>query len=97
MLTEFQERAVMQAIRMVRQHKGCFVADVVGLGKSYIGAAIVKHFVRHDQARPLIICPATLVPMWEHYNEAYQLDAPRPAHGRAAGKWGPRRPVDALR
>jgi len=25
--------------------------------------------------RPLIICPATLVDMWEHYNEAYQLDA----------------------
>jgi hypothetical protein len=48
---------------------------VVGLGKSYIGAAIVKHFERHDRARPLIICPAPLVRMWEHYNEAYQLNA----------------------
>lgn len=48
---------------------------MVGLGKSYIGAAVVKHFVRHDQVRPLIICPAGLVDMWTHYNEAYQLDA----------------------
>ena len=74
-LTEFQERAVRQAVRMIRRYNGCFIADVVGLGKSYIGAAVVKHFERVERARPLIICPATLVGMWEHYNEAYQLNA----------------------
>lgn len=74
-LTDFQRRAVHQAAQMIRQHGGCFISDVVGLGKSYIGAAILKHFVRHERARPLILCPAALVEMWEHYNEAYQLDA----------------------
>jgi superfamily II DNA or RNA helicase len=74
-LTEFQERAVREAIQMIRRYRGCFVSDVVGLGKSYIGAAILKHFERHDRARALIICPASLVEMWEHYNEAYQLNA----------------------
>lgn len=74
-LTDFQLRAVRQAVQMIRQHGGCFVSDVVGLGKSYIGAAIVKHFTHHDRARALIICPASLVEMWEHYNEAYRLDA----------------------
>ena len=74
-LTEFQERAVRQAVQMIRRYGGCFVADVVGLGKSYIGAAIVKHFERHDRARTLIICPAPLVEMWEYYNEVYQLNA----------------------
>jgi len=74
-LTEFQEQAVRQAVQMIRRYGGCFVADVVGLGKSYIGAAIVKQFERRDRARPLIICPAPLVEMWEHYNEAYQLNA----------------------
>jgi len=74
-LTEFQERAVRRAVQMIRRYGGCFVADVVGLGKSYIGAAIVKHFERHDRTRPLVICPAPLVEMWEHYNEAYQLNA----------------------
>lgn len=54
---------------------GAFVADVVGLGKSYIGAAIVKHFERTERVRPLIICPAPLVNMWERYNEVYQLNA----------------------
>ncbi|MFZ5917985.1 MAG: helicase-related protein [Chloroflexota bacterium] len=74
-LTEFQEQAVRQAVQMIERYGGCFVADVVGLGKSYIGAAIVKQFERRHRARSLIICPAPLVEMWEHYNEAYQLNA----------------------
>jgi superfamily II DNA/RNA helicase len=74
-LADFQKVAVRQAIQMIRDYGGTFVADVVGLGKSYIGAAIVKHFERTDHARPLILCPAALVDMWERYNEVYQLNA----------------------
>jgi superfamily II DNA/RNA helicase len=74
-LADFQKVAVRQAIQIVRDYGGAFIADVVGLGKSYIGAAIVKHFERTDHARPLIICPAALVDMWERYNEVYQLNA----------------------
>lgn len=74
-LADFQKVAVRQAVQIIRDYGGAFVADVVGLGKSYIGAAIVKHFERTDHARPLIICPATLVEMWERYNETYELNA----------------------
>ena len=74
-LASFQKVAVRQAVQMIRDYGGAFVSDVVGLGKSYIGAAIVKHFERTDHARPLIICPAPLVEMWERYNEVYQLNA----------------------
>jgi superfamily II DNA/RNA helicase len=74
-LADFQKVAVRQAIQIIRDFGGAFVADVVGLGKSYIGAAIVKHFERTDHARPLVICSAPLTDMWEHYNEAYQLNA----------------------
>ncbi len=74
-LASFQKVAVRQAVQMVRDFGGAFVSDVVGLGKSYIGAAIVKHFERTDHARPLIICPAPLIEMWERYNEVYQLNA----------------------
>ena len=74
-LADFQKVAVRQAAQMIREYRGAFVADVVGLGKSYIGAAIVKQFERTEHARPLIICPAPLVEMWECYNEAYHLNA----------------------
>lgn len=74
-LADFQRVAVKQAIQMIRDHNGAFIADVVGLGKSFIGAAVVKHFERAENARPLILCPAPLVNMWERYNEVYDLNA----------------------
>ncbi len=74
-LADFQKVAVRQAVQIVKDYGGAFVADVVGLGKSYIGAAIVKHFERTDHARSLILCPAPLTEMWERYNEVYQLNA----------------------
>ena len=74
-LADYQKVAVRQAIQIIRDHGGVFVADVVGLGKSFIGAAILKQFERTERARGLIVCPATLLPMWERYNEHYELNA----------------------
>ena len=74
-LADFQKVAVRQAVQIIKDYGGCFVADVVGLGKSYIGSAVIKHFERTSHARPLIICPASLVDMWERYNEVYHLNA----------------------
>ena len=74
-LAEFQKVAVIHAINNIRDYGGTFVSDVVGLGKSFIGAAIVKRFEQIERARPLIICPPPLIEMWERYNEVYQLNA----------------------
>ena len=35
-LTDFQQDAVRQATAMIRKNRGAFIADVVGLGKSFI-------------------------------------------------------------
>lgn len=74
-LAQFQEVAVSHAVQNIRDYGGTFVSDVVGLGKSFIGAAIVKRFEQTERARPLIICPPPLIEMWERYNEVYQLNA----------------------
>jgi len=74
-LADFQTRAVRNVVQKIRDNGGAFVADVVGMGKSFVGAAIVKHFARTDGMRPLIICPPSLIEMWERYNEYYALDA----------------------
>ena len=74
-LADFQKVAVRQAIQMIRDNGGVFIADVVGLGKSYIGAGIIKHFERTEHVRPLIICPKPLEEMWIRYNEVYHLNA----------------------
>ncbi|MFC1932282.1 helicase-related protein [Chloroflexota bacterium] len=74
-LADFQKVAVRQSIQMIRDYGGVFVSDVVGLGKSYIGAAVIKHLGRTERVRPLIVCPASLVDMWERYSELYELNA----------------------
>ena len=74
-LADFQKVAVRQAIQIIRDYGGVFVSDVVGMGKSFIAAAVLKHFQKLEQARPLIVCPRSLVDMWEEYNEAYNLNA----------------------
>ena len=56
-LTDFQQDAVRQATAMIRKNRGAFVADVVGLGKSFIGAAIIKHFERTEKRRTVITLP----------------------------------------
>jgi len=74
-LAEFQKVAVRQLIGMINDYDGAFAADVVGVGKSYIGAGVVKHFLLAENAKPLIICPRSLKEMWEEYNAVYSLNA----------------------
>ena len=74
-LANFQLDAVRRALRMVDLHGGCFIGDVVGLGKSFIGAEILRQLRYTEKGDPLIICPAGLVPMWEGMNELFQLGA----------------------
>jgi hypothetical protein len=74
-LANFQMDAVGRALRMIDLHGGCYIGDVVGLGKSYIGAEILRQLRYTEKGDPLIICPAGLVPMWERMNELFQLGA----------------------
>ncbi len=74
-LADFQKVAVRQAIQIIKDNGACFVADVVGLGKTYIGTALLKHFSLVYGNRSLIICPPTLIDMWERFNERYHLNA----------------------
>lgn len=75
-LTNFQRVAVRQSLQILRDNGGVFVADVVGLGKTYIGVALLKHLQQIEGARPLIICPASLVNMWEEMTQIWDLAAP---------------------
>ena len=85
-LANFQLDAVRRGLDMVRNHGGCYIADVVGLGKTFIGAELLRQ-LRQSYPRdgnPLILCPAGLVPMWEQFNRRYQLGAEVISHSRIA-------------
>ena len=52
---------------MLDKHNGCYIADVVGMGKTFIGAEILRRLSikEKDTGDPLIICPASLRQMWD--------------------------------
>ena len=66
-LTEYQQDAVAAGLAMQEQYNGCYIADVVGMGKTFIGAEILRRLTvkEKDAGDPLIICPASLRDMWE--------------------------------
>ena len=96
-LADFQRVALRQAIKILDTYGGVFVSDVVGLGKTYIGTGLLKHYALYRGARPLIVCPASLVEMWEWFMERYQIDAPVVSMGMFSQKGNERMLVDNWR
>ena len=76
-LANYQMDAVSQGLRMIDLYAGCYIADVVGLGKTFIGAEILRQLKQSypTDGQPLIICPASLVSMWQVTNELFGLGA----------------------
>ena len=54
---EYQEQAVLNAKKILEEYGGVFVADVVGLGKTYISAMLAQQL----DGRNLVIAPPVLL------------------------------------
>ena len=81
-LANFQLDAVRRGLAMIDAHGGCYVGDVVGLGKTFIGAELLRQLrISYPlDGPPLILCPAGLKPMWEAFNERFVLGAEVVSH-----------------
>ena len=81
-LANFQIDAVSRGLAMIDAHGGCYIGDVVGLGKTFIGAELLRQLrVSYPQdGPPLILCPAGLRPMWQQFNEQFGLGAEVVSH-----------------
>lgn len=67
----FQKAAIMQAHQILNKFNGVFISDVVGLGKTFVGAGLLRHLKK----RALIISPPGLIEMWKEFKERFQIDA----------------------
>jgi SNF2 family DNA or RNA helicase len=74
-LAEFQEDAVRKARRILAQYDGVIVADSVGLGKTWIGKKLLEDYAYHLRQKALVICPASLRPMWENELHSASISA----------------------
>lgn len=63
----YQRDAVVQGYDIMMRHGGCFIADVVGLGKTVIAAIIAQRFIaaNGDNTRVLVIFPPAVRSNWE--------------------------------
>ena len=85
-LANFQLDAVSRGLSMIEAYGGCYIGDVVGLGKTFIGAELLRQLrVSYpSDGPPLILCPARLKPMWEVFNERFALGAEVVSHSMIA-------------
>ncbi|MDW8444966.1 MAG: phospholipase D-like domain-containing protein [Acetobacteraceae bacterium] len=71
-LTAFQLHGVWRARRILREFGGVIVADEVGLGKTFIGGAILEAYARNRQ-RALLLCPAALRESWDRFLDEHNI------------------------
>ncbi len=90
LLANFQLDAVSLGLSMIEVYGGCYIGDVVGLGKTFIGAELLRQLrVSYpNEGPPLILCPAGLKPMWEAFNERFALGAEVVSHSMIAAPAG---------
>ena len=71
----YQRDAVVQGYDIMLRHEGCFIADVVGLGKTVIAAMIAQRFIAQNggNSRILVIFPPAVRSNWEETFNDFQI------------------------
>jgi superfamily II DNA or RNA helicase len=72
-LLKFQAEAVRMAARMLDKRGGVLIGDVVGLGKTFTAAALIKLVQETEYRGSLVICPPNLIPMWKSFKKEFEL------------------------
>jgi len=70
---EYQIDAIKMVIDKLNKYDGAILADVVGLGKSIISAAVA----RNTDVKTVIIAPPHLMSQWEEYKEQFGIRGSR--------------------
>ena len=78
MALQYQKQAVQQALKKLNEHNGVFLADVVGLGKTFIAAQLLQQI----KGRILVICPPMLQGYWEESLHDFRVPAKVESLGR---------------
>ncbi len=65
-LARYQRDGYHALIKRADRHRGAFLCDGVGLGKTFIGLMLIERFVQHDKKNVALFVPkAARVAVWE--------------------------------
>lgn len=73
----YQVDAVNEGFRMLQEHNGFFLADVVGLGKTVVAAMIAKRFLianGSSNTKILVVFPPALEKNWKTTFKQFRID-----------------------
>ncbi len=70
-MTPFQTTAYQQARGILRRFGGVFLADVVGLGKTYIAMALLRHLQDEFGQQAVVVAPPAVCPAWTRLAEEH--------------------------
>jgi superfamily II DNA or RNA helicase len=90
-LRPHQRSALDRIRRMLREHGGALLADDVGLGKTYVAAALAREY-----ERVLVVAPATLRGMWQAALRSIGARGSVVSYATLSRGGGPRGPFDLV-
>lgn len=65
-LDRYQKEAYWALMKIARQHRGAFLCDGVGLGKTFVGLMLIERLVLHEGKRVVLFAPkAAKDGVWE--------------------------------
>ena len=65
-LDRYQKEAYWALMKIARQHRGAFLCDGVGLGKTFVGLMLIERLILHDGKRVALFAPkAAKEAVWE--------------------------------
>jgi superfamily II DNA or RNA helicase len=65
-LDQYQKEGYQALMKIAGQHRGAFLCDGVGLGKTFIGLMVIDRLVNRERKRVALVVPkAARVPVWE--------------------------------
>ena len=73
-LTEFQLEAYQYAKGILRRYGGVFLADVVGLGKTFIALAILRHLQDRYGEHAVVIAPPNVLHAWRALAAEFRVE-----------------------
>lgn len=75
---KYQKDAVIQGYQMLKEYNGFFLADVVGTGKTVVGAMIAKRFIEENGTgtNVLVVSPPAIMNSWKDTFKDFKIDKP---------------------
>ena len=58
-------KCYVSGIKIVKKHRGSFLCDGVGLGKTFIGLMLIERLIQYDRKRVALFVPKSIRKTWE--------------------------------